>query len=971
MRIGPYEIVGWIGAGGMGEVYRARDSRLGRDVALKLVDATLAADGGRVRRFEQEARAAGQLNHPNILAVYDTGVHAGVPYIVSELLEGETLRARLSAAPMSPRKAIDAARQVAEGLAAAHDKGIVHRDVKPDNLFVTTDGRVKILDFGIAKLTTSGEDSDVRTGLPTDTAAGTVVGTARYMSPEQIRGEAVDARSDIFSLGLVIYEMLTGSPAFARDTTPETMTAILKDEAPELETATMPAALARIVSRCMEKTRERRFQSARDLAFGLDVLSGTHTSTAPAAVVTAVRGPGFAVVAVGSAVALSLLAATAGWLARRPAPPPPGNPLLGATFSRITNWPGTETAAEISPDGKHVAFVADREGEFDVWTSQIGTGVFRNLTTDRPSMHVPGDILRVLGFSPDGSDLWMTVEPDAAGRKVMVPITGGPVRNLLGKRDAAPAWSPDGLRFVYFNNQEGDPMYVAGRAGTDPRSILGDLRGHNHNPVWSADGEWIYFVHGTEPSAEMDIWRIKPDGTAAAQVSRNGIAINFFAPLDSRTLVYVARGRDRSGPWLWSVDVPTGVSQRVVSGLDRYTYVSASRDGSRIAATVSNPSAQLWRVPILGAPAEDRDAARDVMPIERALAPRFRDGALFVLGARAAGDDGLWRVDGAQQLTQLWNGADGPLSEPAAISRDGSRVAVVIRDGGRRRLMVIGTDGSYPRTLAPSIDIQGVAGQSAADWSPDGKSVVAAGQDQDGPGLFTIPVDGSPVRRLLSGRAESPLFSPDGTLIAYSGPFVGGQTDVLGMRPDGTPVKLPPLRVRQGGYRFMPDGKSLVFLRSIAWPDFELFDLTTGATRRLTQFNNASRLNNFDITPDGKYIVFDWYAPQLRHRAHRRAEARGNPPGPLVVHALSLAASPTRFRLRAKRYAETSPKPWRRRAGRVAHSLSLVRLLGGVQLTQVPFVDRGRDLAPEPFGDHLIETDNGCRQRPAHPRCRP
>jgi Tol biopolymer transport system component len=877
-RIGPYEIAGWLGAGGMGEVYRARDSRLGREVAIKVVDASLATDASRVRRFEQEARAAGQLNHPNILAVYDTGIHAGGPYIVSELLEGETLRARLTAAPMSPRKAIDAARQVAEGLAAAHEKGIVHRDVKPDNVFVTTDGRVKILDFGIAKLTASGDESGVRTGMPTDTAAGTVIGTARYMSPEQIRGEAVDARSDIFSLGLVLYEMLTGRPPFARETTPETMTAILKDEAPELEAANVPPALARIVARCMEKTRERRFQSARDLAFGLDVLSGTHTSSAPAGAVSPVRGPRVAAIASASAIALSLLAGAAGWLARKP-PPLPANPLAGARFSRITDWPGTESAAEISPDGKQVAFVADRDGEFDVWISQIGTGIFRNLTTDRPSMHVPGEIVRVLGFSADGSELWLTIERDASGRKVLLPIAGGPDRNLLGKRDAAPAWSPDGQRFAYFNNQEGDPMYVAGRAGADPRSILGDLRGHNHNPVWSADGEWIYFVHGDEPSGEMNIWRIKPDGSSAEQLSQNGVAVNFFAPIDSRTVVYVGRERDRSGPWLWALDVPTKVSQRVVSGLDRYTYVSASRDGRRIAATVSTPIAQLWRIPILDAPAEERDAVRYDVPIERALAPRFGGGGLFVLGARAAGDDGLWRVDGAQQLTQLWNGADGSLSEPAAIARDGSKGAVVIREGGRRRLLIVAMDGSPPRKLAPSIDIQGVAGQNVADWSPDGKSIVAAGQDKDGPGIFTIPVDGSPVRRLTSGRNESPLFSPDGTLIVYSGPFVGGQSDVLGMRPDGTAVKLPPLRVRPGGYRFMPDGRRLVYLRSIASPDFELFDLTTGATRQLTRFTSAKRLNNFDISPDGTTIVFDRTHPNSDVVMIDVPRPGGSPPG--------------------------------------------------------------------------------------------
>src|SRR5262245_23974520 len=228
--IGPCEIVGWLGAGGMGEVYRARDPRLGREIALKLISQTFATDPSRLYRFEQEARAAGQLNHPNILAVHDIGNHAGAPYIVSELLDGESMRDRLRVGPLPTRKAVDYARQIAAGLAAAHDKGIIHRDVKPDNLFITSDGRIKILDFGIAKLTRPSDERSGLTALPTATAEGMVVGTAAYMSPEQVRGEAVDARTDIFSLGSVLLEMLTGHPPFVRETAAETMTAVLNED---------------------------------------------------------------------------------------------------------------------------------------------------------------------------------------------------------------------------------------------------------------------------------------------------------------------------------------------------------------------------------------------------------------------------------------------------------------------------------------------------------------------------------------------------------------------------------------------------------------------------------------------------------------------------------------------------------------------------------------------------------------------
>ena len=232
-RLGPYEIVAPLGAGGMGEVYRAHDSRLGRQVAVKVLPASFAADQERLRRFEQEARATGALNHPNILGVYDIGTYEGAPYVVSELLDGDTLRARIGNTPLPHRKAIDYATQIAKGLAAAHDKGIVHRDLKPDNVFVTRDGRVKILDFGLAKMTEPGVTVDAETALAhatPKTSAGTVLGTVGYMSPEQVRGQTVDHRSDIFSFGVVLYEMLTGQRAFKGDSAVETMNAILKED---------------------------------------------------------------------------------------------------------------------------------------------------------------------------------------------------------------------------------------------------------------------------------------------------------------------------------------------------------------------------------------------------------------------------------------------------------------------------------------------------------------------------------------------------------------------------------------------------------------------------------------------------------------------------------------------------------------------------------------------------------------------
>jgi serine/threonine protein kinase len=284
-RLGPYEVVALLGAGGMGEVWRARDTRLGRDVALKVVHPRLASDPDRLSRFEKEARAAAQLDHPNILVVHDVGTHEGSPFIVSELLQGESLREKLGA-PLPPKKAVDYTIQIAHGLAAAHEKGIVHRDIKPENVFVTKDGHVKILDFGVAKLLPSFEASGVNTETPTASATqpGTAVGTIAYMSPEQIRGQPVDARSDLFSLGVVLYEMLSGKRPFQRETPADTMSAILREEPPDLSETnrSVPAALENVVRHCLEKEPERRFQSARDVVFAIEALPDV-SSARPAA----------------------------------------------------------------------------------------------------------------------------------------------------------------------------------------------------------------------------------------------------------------------------------------------------------------------------------------------------------------------------------------------------------------------------------------------------------------------------------------------------------------------------------------------------------------------------------------------------------------------------------------------------------------------------------------------------------------
>src|SRR5712691_6665767 len=346
MRLGPYEILAPLGIGGMGEVYRARDARLKREVAVKVLPTTFATDPERLRRFEQEADAAGALNHPNVLAVYDVGTHDGAPYIVSELLEGETLRDRLAGGAFTPRRAIGHALQIAQGLAAAHEKGIVHRDLKPENVFVTSDGRVKILDFGLAKLTQLEAPLPGQTNLPTAAAGtepGIVLGTLGYMSPEQVRGKPSDARSDIFAFGAILYEMLSGRRAFHGDTAADTISAILTRDPPDLSETNhrIPDALDRIVNRCLEKAPEARFHSASDLAFDLEAISGTSLVTAAPATRTPWRARAMRVLPW-----LVLPLAAAAFLAgRRSAAPKAAATGAGrpVEFRQLTYHPGAES----------------------------------------------------------------------------------------------------------------------------------------------------------------------------------------------------------------------------------------------------------------------------------------------------------------------------------------------------------------------------------------------------------------------------------------------------------------------------------------------------------------------------------------------------------------------------------------------------------------------------------------------------
>jgi hypothetical protein len=549
---GPYEILSPLGAGGMGEVYRARDTRLGRDVAIKVLPANLSHDPDRIYRFEQEARAAGALNHPNVCAIYDVGSHDGAPYVVMELLEGETLRDRISSGSVPLRKALEYASHIAHGLAAAHEKGIVHRDLKPANVFVTKDGRVKVLDFGLAKLTRpeavggSGET----TATVAVTEEGVRLGTVGYMAPEQVRGERADHRADVFALGAILYELLTGKRAFHGATYVETLSAILNHEPPPLAAAlgigrTLPAGLEPVVRRCLEKSPDERFQSASDLAFQLHTIGASGSEIArvsPQARRGRSRGRRIGIVALVGAVALVVLAAALLGPLRRPSIDP-----AKLVFTQLTFHRGAIVySPRFSPDGKTVFYAASWDGRpWEVFETRPGFLNARSLIAGA-SLH---SVSRsgTLAIRPGGTASWRL-----GSGLALLPITGGTPR--LAYEDVLAAdWHPDGrtlavIRFA--GGQErlemppGRVLYTNAGGRDVPRDV--ESNGSLMSPRVSPDGSRIAFWEA--PVGGQSYARIVVVDSAGRVLAKSG-EWNYCGPPSWSTSgreVWFSAGRDIS-----------------------------------------------------------------------------------------------------------------------------------------------------------------------------------------------------------------------------------------------------------------------------------------------------------------------------------------------------------------------------------------------------------------------------------------
>ncbi len=801
-RLGPYEILAPLGAGGMGEVYRARDARLGREVAIKVLPASFSQDSDRLRRFEQEARAAGILNHPNITAVHDLGTADGAPYIVTELLEGETLRSRLGAGALSPRKAIDYAVQTAKGLAAAHEKGIVHRDLKPENLFLTNDGRVKILDFGLAKLKPeSGEGGQTDLKTASGTEPGVVLGTMGYMSPEQVRGKPADRRSDLFALGAILYEMVSGQRAFRGDSAADTITAILTKEPPDLSQTNkeIHPGLDRIIRHCLEKNLEERFESARDVAFDLEALSGV-TGPATTAPYAEIKRRRLWPVVTGAVLATALIVGILSYLVGKQAgdrPPP--------SFHQLTFRRGEILSAHFAPDGQTVVYSAAWDGK------PVEVFVRRLESPEARPFGLAG--AEVLAISRSGE---MAVSLDRSssggfqrtGTLAQLSVAGGAApRDILEDVEWAD-WAPDGKSLAVVRMPQGRMRleYPIGK-------VLHETSGWISHPRVSPGGDFVAFID--HPS-------LSDDGGSVVLADRSGRKKALSKPFASTQ--GLSWGPDGSEVWFTAAEVSLrALYSASLSGTVRLrsriagnlTLRDISREG-RMLATRDTFREEILALP----PGESKE--RDLTWLDYSLSTFLSsDGrtVLFTEGGEGGGAGYsvyVRKTDGSPAV-RLGEGLG------QALSPDGKWAVVILHPATDPQLALYPTGAGEPRLLSK----EGVTVLNAC-WMPDGKRILfTASEPGRGLRLYLRDVNGGKPNAVTpEGYRGFRVVSPDGALAVVKGP---DRRTYLYPISGGEPTAIPGVDANDQVAQFGVDGRSVFVYRQGEIPTkVYRVDLSTG-----------------------------------------------------------------------------------------------------------------------------------------------
>ena len=802
-RLGPYEILSPLGAGGMGEVYRAKDPRLGREVAIKVLPASLSQDADRLKRFEQEARAAGVLNHPNITAVHDIGSHDGAPYIVTELLEGETLRSRLSGGALSVRKATDYAIQIAKGLAAAHEKGIVHRDLKPENLFITNDGRVKILDFGLAKLKSEkgGEQTDLKTVSGTE--PGVVLGTMGYMSPEQVRGKPADRRSDLFAFGAILYEMLSGQRAFRGETAADTITAILTKEPPELSQTNkdIHPGIDRIVRHCLEKNPEERFESARDLAFDLEALSNlsapTGAVTAPFAEVK--RRRVWPLIA-GAVLATALAVGGPAYLVGRKAgeQPPP-------SFRQLTFRRGEILSSRFAPDGTTVVYSAAWDGKpVEIFVGRLGS------PESRPFGLAGAEVLAISKLGEAAVSLHRHIVGGfrRSGTLARVSIAGGAPRDVLEDVEWAD-WAPDGKDLAVVRADRGEIRleYPIGKLLWKTRGWIGD-------PRVSPAGDRVAFVD--HPS-------LTDDGGSIAVVDRAGRETALSKPFSSvQGLAWKADGSE-----VWFTAAEVSLRALYSASLSGNVRLRSRTAGNLTLRDMSAEGRMLvtrdtFREEMRGlAPGESKE--RDLTWLDYSLPTAVSaDGrtVLFTEGGEGGGPGYsvyVRKTDGSPAV-RLGEGFG------QALSPDGKWAVAIQRPATDPQLVAYPTGAGEARVFPK----EGLSTWNVC-WFPDGKKLLlTANEPGRGPRLYERDFTGGKPRALTPEgyRGFRGAVSPDGARAIVTGP---DRKTYLYPLAGGEPTVVPGMDASDSVAVFTTDARWIYVYRQGETPiNVDRLDVATG-----------------------------------------------------------------------------------------------------------------------------------------------
>ena len=905
-HIGSYEVLAFISRGGMGEVYLAEDKRLGRKVALKLLPASFTTDDDRLRRFEQEARAASALNHPNIITIYEITQASGSQIIATEFVEGETLRHRLSRSAVTFSEALNIAIQIADALSAAHKAGIIHRDIKPENVMLRPDGYVKVLDFGLAKLSEQASPA-VAAEAPTiqvRTGSGIVIGTAGYMSPEQARGLGVDNRSDIFSLGAVMYEMVARRKPFEGETPSDTLASILKTEPPPLSRIApgVPSELVRIVNKSLRKDREERYQVVKDLWLDLKALkqeldfqANFDRSLAPEsdAIGTTTVLPGEATATLseprptvsrsaisnisesisleikrhkaGAALALAaiVLIVAAGsfgiykWLNRET----PVEHFSNVRLTRLTNS-GNAIDAAISPDGKYIVYVLSDRSQQSLYIRQVSTA--------NDKLIVPPAPVGFFGmtFSPDGTELYYAIKQNLdAGTLYHMPVLGGPPVKVLEKIDGPISFSPDGKQFVLIRGNYPQPgesaLVIANIDGSGERDLAVVKNPRRLSPLfftgpsWSPDGKIVASSVATQGGSSKVVGFSVEDGSEKDLSPQTWPFSARVQWLPDMSGLLVVAGDNPAVAQLWFMNYPHGAVRRVTNDLNQYRAIGLTHDGQKFSTVQAHGLVNLWVAP-------EGDAAKAVrLPTGNVSfyastgnsVAWTRDGRIVFVTTEGGNAD-IWVADtdgnNRKQLT-----TNAAMNFSPVVSADDSYIVFISWRDGKRNIWRMNLDGSNPIHLTSGLS------DGFPALSPDGRWVVYTAFDGAKPRLWKVSIDGGAPVQITDHVATAAVVSPDGRWIAYTYPestdplappnrialmpFDGGpNTRTFNVTPSGTVLTL---------LHWALDGKSILYtVNSNNVSNIWSQPIDGGPPKQVTDFKDML-MTGFAWSRDGKQLA--------------------------------------------------------------------------------------------------------------------